>query len=384
MTKILLKNAKLPGNNPPGSLKNIFIEDGDIVQISGVNKRASKSIDLKGRELLPGFIDFHNHGAVGIDVNSTDQKGLIKIGKFLVKQGVTGWLPTLVPDSNENYQKVINAINELMKIQDDLPIARVLGVHYEGVFANKKMCGALRPEYFKSFEPEKEFNELPKLTRGIHLTTLAPEIENGIELIKELVKRNWIISIGHSNADYDILEEALANGARHLTHFFNAMTGLHHRNLGVAGWALTNNEVTFDIIADGIHIHPKMLKFAISTKTAEKVSLISDSISPTGSGDGDFEIWGEKISVRNGKTQNEKGSIAGSVITMLDAFQQMLSLGFSEITVSKMASLNPAKLLGIDKDYGSIDVGKRADLVVIDENGEVKLVLVKGMRTDNR
>ncbi|MGI8670722.1 MAG: amidohydrolase family protein, partial [Aridibacter sp.] len=132
------------------------------------------------------------------------------------------------------------------------------------------------------------------------------------------------------------------------------------------------------IIADGVHVHPKMLKFAVENKSTDKVSLISDSIAPTGLGDGDYNIWDENISVIDSKTQNEKGNIAGSVITMLDAFQRVLSLGFSDIEVSKMASLNPAKLLGIEKHYGSIEVGKRADLVVIDENAQIKNVFING------
>jgi N-acetylglucosamine-6-phosphate deacetylase len=378
MNTLLLKNADVILPNEFLEKCNIQIESGIIKEISNKDLIADEIIDLKNSKLFSGFTDIHNHGAVGFDVNESDTNDLIEIAKFLAAKGVTAWLPTLVPDSFDNYQKVINAIDKLMEIQTDLPIAKCLGVHYEGVFANEKMCGALRPQFFKSFKNGDEISELPKLKKGIHFTTLAPEVENGLELIKELTNQNWIVSIGHTKADFQTLEKAFENGAKHLTHFFNAMTGLHHRDLGVVGWALTNEIVTFDIIADGIHVNPRMLKFAVENKSTDKVSLISDSIAPTGLGDGDFEIWGEKISVINGKTQNEKGSIAGSAITMIDAFQMMLSLGFSEIEVSKMASLNPAKLLGIDKDYGSIEIGKRADLVVIDENGNVKIVFING------
>jgi N-acetylglucosamine-6-phosphate deacetylase len=213
---------------------------------------------------------------------------------------------------------------------------------------------------------------------AIHLTTMAPEISGGIELIEKLCADNWIVSIGHTRADVKTLDAALAVGARHLTHFFNAMTGLHHRDVGVAGWGLSNDAVTFDIIADGVHVTPQMLRFAARTKTPAKTVLISDSVSPAGLGDGEFEIWGEKISVKNGKTENERGSIAGSVITMLDAVRMMLKLGFSPVEVSQMASLNPARVLGIEKDYGSIEVGKRADLTAIDQNGNVVLTIVGG------
>ena len=210
------------------------------------------------------------------------------------------------------------------------------------------------------------------------MTTFAPEIEGGVELVRELVSQGWIASIGHTRADVTTLDEAFAAGARHCTHFFNAMTGIHHRDVGVAGWALANREVTFDIIADGIHVNPKMLEWACRSKTVDGVSLISDSVAPTGRGDGEFELWGETIAVEKGRTQNERGSIAGSVITMLDAVRMMRSLGFSDADVSKMASPNPAKLLGIDGSYGSIEVGKRADLVAMDENGDVAWTMVGG------
>lgn len=357
----------------------VLIENGRIKEIcSGNLYQATNTIDLKGTRLFAGFIDIHIHGAVGVDTNEATTEDFYKMAEFLAKNGVTAWMPTFVPDSDENYKKGIAAIEELMKIQTDEPIAQAVGVHYEGIFANEKMCGALRPQYFKTLKNGDEIARIPRLQNGAHLTTLAPEVENGIETIKKLVSENWIVSIGHTKAETEILDKAFEAGAKHLTHFYNAMTGLHHREVGVVGWALTNKDVTFDIIADGIHVHPKMLKFAAETKTPDKVSLISDSVLPTGSGDGDFQVWGENISVVNGKTQNERGSIAGSVITMLDAVRMMLKLGFSDSDVSKMASANPSKLLGIENARGSIEAGKRADLVALDENGDVKLTIIGG------
>ena len=302
---------------------------------------------------------------------------LYKMAKFLAEKGTTAWLPTFVPDSDETYRNVIAEIEKIIEMQENEPIAQIVGVHYEGVFANEKMCGALRPKFFKTFSGS-ELNDLPKLKNGVHLTTFAPEIEGGIELVKELKKQNWIASIGHTKADVQTLEKAFDAGAKHLTHFFNAMTGLHHREIGVVGWALTKDEVTFDIIADGVHVAPQILKFAVQTKSAEKVSLISDAVLPTGLGDGEFEIWGEKVSVVEGKTRNERGSIAGSVITMLDAVKTMLSLGFSKLEVSKMASANPARLLGLEKTHGAIEIGKRADLVALDKDGNVRLTIIGG------
>jgi len=375
---MLLRNTTVILPNEKAKNVSVLIENGEIAQITNKKISADENFDLANTTLYAGFIDIHNHGAVGVDVNSATAGDLRKVSKFLASQGVTAWLPTLVPDADKNYRKVIEAIDEVMETQASEPIAQIIGVHYEGVFANEKMCGALRPQFFKTFKRGDEVKSLPRLKNGVHLTTLAPEVENGIELVKELKKQDWIVSIGHTKADLETLDKAFEAGAKHLTHFFNAMTGLHHRDVGVVGWALTKDEVTFDMIADGVHVAAPILKFGVGSKGTDKVSLISDSVAPTGLGDGEFDLWNEKISVVNGKTQNERGSIAGSVITMLDAVKMMREIGFSEWEVSGMASANPARLLGIEKNYGSIEVGKRADLVAVDEQGNIKLTLNGG------
>ncbi len=210
------------------------------------------------------------------------------------------------------------------------------------------------------------------------MTTFAPEIEGGIALARELGRQGWIASIGHTRADVATLDAAFDAGARHLTHFFNAMTGVHHRDIGVAGWGLSKAGATFDIIADGVHVDPRMVELACRARTADSVSIISDSVAPTGLGDGDFELWGEKVTVREGRTENERGSIAGSVATMLDGVRLLRSLGFSDADAAAMAATNPARLLGLDQETGSIAVGKAADLVVLDANGEVVLAMVRG------
>jgi N-acetylglucosamine-6-phosphate deacetylase len=283
-----------------------------------------------------------------------------------------------VPDSDENYGRIISEIDRLMELQEGKPVAQALGVHYEGVFASERMCGALRPQFFKSGQWLVDGGRLPKLKHGVHMTTLAPEVEGGIELIKELIDDGWVVSIGHTRADADTLDAAFKAGARHMTHFFNAMTGIHHREMGVAGWGLSHPGVTFDIIADGVHVAPAMLELACRVKSPDKVSLISDSVAPAGCGNGEFSLWGETITVTDGKTQNERGSIAGSVITMHDAVKRMMSLGFSEYDVAKMASPNPARLIGADDKRGAIEQGKRADLVALDADGNVQFTMIGG------
>jgi N-acetylglucosamine-6-phosphate deacetylase len=163
-----------------------------------------------------------------------------------------------------------------------------------------------------------------------------------------------------------------------MTHFMNAMPPLHHRSPGPVGWGLSRDDVTCDLIADGVHLDPLMLRLLLKVKSPARLALISDAITAAGLGDGDYHIWGETISVANGRTRNARGSIAGSVITMLDAVRMMLSLGTAEVDVARMAAMNPARLLRIDRDCGSIEEGKRADLVAIDREGNVRMTIVGG------
>lgn len=380
MASVLLKNIDVVLPERLLQQASVLIEQGRIARVGNFDASADEVIDLVGNTLYPGFIDIHIHGAVGIDVMEADADDLEKMAAFLAANGVTSWMPTLVPDSEENYRRSIAAINEFISTQHGKPVAQAVGVHYEGPFVNEHQCGALRPQYFLKFENGDELSKLPKPASDNEkrLITVAPEVANGIELVKALIADGWIVSIGHTRADIATLDAAFAAGARHMTHFYNAMSGLHHRDVGAVGWGLMNDGVTCDVIADGVHVHPQMLKLLHGVKSADRVALISDSVLPTGLGDGDYEIWNEKISVVDGKTQNERGSIAGSVITMLDAVRRMLSLGVSETDVAQMASLTPAKILGLDKDYGSIEVGKRADLITLNANRQVSMSMVGG------
>jgi len=389
-TTTLLRNARLVLPERTAENASLLIDDERITRIfeSTTNQpsEAASIIDLEGLTLFPGFIDAHIHGAVGIDANETDINGLHAVGDYLARHGVTAWLPTLVPDSEENYRKSITTIDEMMRRQsEDKEQAgslrsQVLGVHYEGPFVSDKQCGALRSQFFKTFTAGDQLESLPRLQNSgaIHLTTVAPEVEGGIDLVKELVKQGWIVSIGHTRANIDVLDQAFEAGARHLTHFMNAMASLHHRAPGPIAWGLMRDDVTFDVIADGVHIDPFVLRLLLKLKGINGVSFISDAIAAAGMGDGDYMIWGETITVENGRTRNARGSIAGSVITMLDAVRLMLSLGVSEVDVARMAATNPARLLRIDSDCGSIAEGKRADLVALDQTGQVRLTIIGG------
>ena len=377
MTKLLLKNANLvlPDREVRDS---VLIADGKIAAI-GNDAQADEEIDLSDCTLLPGFIDVHIHGAVGVDVMDATPAGLQRMSDYLASQGVTSWLPTFVPASDENYVSAVAVISEALASTG----ARIAGVHYEGPFVNSKQCGALHTEYFKSYSRPEDLEFLVVPANGARMITLAPEVDGGVELVRELKARGWVISIGHTRADLRVLDDACAAGARHMTHFMNAMSPLHHRNPGPIAWGLSRDDVTVDMIADGIHLDPFMLRLLLKLKGARGISLISDAIAAAGKGDGDYDIWGETISVKDGRTANASGSIAGSVISMLDAVRLLHSLGVSYPDLALMSSLNPARLLNLDHECGSIEIGKRADLVALDKNTNVKLTLIGGRSVPN-
>jgi N-acetylglucosamine-6-phosphate deacetylase len=377
---IFLRNARvvLPGHVLPAG--SVSIKQGRIASISSDELRVPKKveeIDLRGFALFPGFIDVHIHGAVGVDTMAATAADLDRVSQFLATQGVTGWLPTLVPAPAADYSRAIKAIEDAINSDHG---ARILGVHYEGPFVNSTQCGALRARFFRSFSGVADLDDLHLIRNQVakHMITLAPEIDGGVALVEELHRRYWIISIGHTRAGFDVLDEACEAGARHMTHFMNAMAPLHHRAPGPVAWGLARDNVTCDVIADGVHLDPQMLRLLLKLKGADRLSLISDAVAAAGMGDGNYEIWGETITVNEGRTSNAAGHIAGSVITMLDALRMMKSLDVSEVDVAKMASANPARLLGIDRDCGSIEEGKRADLVALNQKNEVVLTMIGG------
>lgn len=382
---LLLKGARivLPDRIDEGAA--LLIEDGLIARILGPIEAAKAVapdvLDLNGLTLFPGFIDTHIHGAVGVDTMEATPDSLHRVALFLACHGVTGWLPTLVPAPAEDYHNSARAVAELMREQRErAPAARVLGLHYEGPFVNSAQCGALRREYFRVFKGAADVDALPVLAQphAAHMMTLAPEIDGGLELVRELKGRGWIVSIGHTRANLELLDQAAEAGARHITHFMNAMSPLHHRAPGPVGWGLMRDEVTCDFIADGVHLDTLALRLILKCKGPARLNLISDAVAPAGLGDGDYRVWGETISVRGGRTANEKGSIAGSVSNLLDAVRMISSLGVAAPDVSLMAATNPACLLDLDQLYGSIEEGKSADICALDEAGNVRLTLVGG------
>jgi N-acetylglucosamine-6-phosphate deacetylase len=393
MTQLLIHNAKviLKDKVQYGS---ILVRDGCIVQTfiegdapTGLNE--DERIDAGGAFVAPGMIDIHIHGSAGVDVQNASQDELAKLSEFLLSEGVTGYLATFVPTDEQGYQQTIAEIENYIAHQDECETkgARILGIHFEGPFVSHEKCGALQRRHFRTYsgDPQSIAVFTQRENASLHYArtmTLAPETEGGINLIEELTRNQVRSFIGHTIATPEILDKAVAAGARHITHFPNALEPLHHRKPGALAWGLLHKDVTLDCIADFHHVHPLMLQLIHQNKSAEGMALISDAIKPTGLGNGEFVVWGDKIAVKDGLTAlvdgPAKGTIAGSVISLRDALKNISSLNIAIHEASCMASLVPARAAGIAAEYGSIETGKRADLIVFDEDFHLSFAIIGG------
>jgi len=389
---VILKDAVKPGG--------VLIRDRRIALIftrdqTPIGLSSSDSVDLGGAYLAPGLIDIHIHGSTGIDVQDTDAVGLRKLSDFLIREGVTSYFPTFVPADEKVYREATTTIDLFMRQQrkDELgkrPVtARVMGIHFEGPFVSKNRCGALRSRHFRIYENDPKslslfFGRSPMDRR---LMTLAPEIAGGIELVSELARNGVRPFIGHSQADYECLDRAFAFGARHITHFPNALDPLHHRKPGAVAWGLLRDDVTVDCIADFHHLHPNMLRLLYKSKTAHRMALISDAIKPAGMGDGEFSVWGEPILVKDGRTalarKPDDLTIAGSVITMRQALKKIVEIGVPLHNAVYMATAVPARVAGIE-GFGSIEEGALGDLISFDDDFEIRSTIIGGVPAYNK
>ncbi len=391
MDQLLLHNARVvqeDGIQHGG----VLVRDGKVAGVfehgqtpSGLSSR--ESIDLREKYLTPGLIDIHIHGSAGIDVQNTDADGLANLSEFLLNEGVTGYFATFVPADEQNYLSAIKNVQSRIAAQEHTKRgARLLGLHFEGPFVSLNRCGALRPRYFRTYDSDLRSIDTfagrersPNLRR---LMTLGPEVSGGLDLTRELTRLGMRVFIGHTQADPATLDLALEAGARHNTHFPNALDPLHHRKPGAVAWGLLREAVTMDCIADFHHVDPLMLRLIYKSKGANRMALISDAIQPAGLGDGDFTVWDTKIGVRDGVTSlvegPSTGALAGSVITMRQAMKNIVSLGVPLHEAAKMASLTPARIAGIEHELGTLEAGKRADLISLDEKFDVALAVGGG------
>ncbi len=327
--------------------------------------------------VLPGFIDQHVHGAGGSDGMDGTVKDITTIAKTLAEEGTTSFLVTTMTQSPENITNALKAVKEYRDLSPEGG-AQVLGVHLEGPFIAAAHKGAQPLEYVAAPVSEvfDKYNEASG--NSIRIVTLAPEVEGAKEFIRHLTEKGIVSSIGHTGAKYEDIQKAVDLGAGNVTHTYNAQTALHHREIGTVGSAMLIDELNCEMIADTIHVSVPAMKLLVKNKPLDKLTLITDAMRAKGLPDGVSELGGQTVYVKNGEARLEDGTLAGSVLRMNRALQNLVEkVGVPFTQAVDCATKNPAKNLKVDKEMGSIAVGKRADFTVINKNYDV-LMTVRG------
>ncbi len=376
---------------------NIVLADriikGGIVRVEGDKIAdifdARQEIDISGVEctdygeafIIPGLIDIHLHGALEKDVMDCQEESLKQIALHQSKCGVTGFLGSTMSAPFQAVLEAVEVIKRASQIQSQLRMpSELLGVHIEGPFLSKQKKGAQDPAFIRAMN-EADVNRLIKAIKGLKaVISLAPEVDDHQRFIPKLKKSGFVVAIGHSDATYEQALRSFKKGINHATHLFNAMSGFNHREPGVVGAVLDFDGVSAELIADGIHVHPAALRLAVARKSTERLCLVTDSLKAVGSGDGIFQWGNMEIDVKGPRaTIKESDVLAGSVLTMNQAVKNMIDwTGISVSQAVNMASLNPAVVLGLEGEIGSIQPGKKAHLAVLDQEFEVIETILRG------
>lgn len=357
--------------------KDLYCKDGKISAIldSGfVNCALEKDVriqDASGLYVVPGFVDIHTHGAMGHDFCEADPEGLLQIARHQKRHGITSFCPTSMTYPEDKLARIFQTVNDFSPSSD---CAKIAGINMEGPFISNEKKGAQNPLYIQ--EPDislfRRLNEL--CHRKIRLVTLAPELDGADAFIREL-SNEVVISVGHSNADFAMANEAFSNGVSHVTHLFNAMPPLHHRDPGIIGAAADHPDVMVEVICDGIHIHPSMIRTIYRIFGAERVILISDSMEACGMPDGEYELGGQTVYKNGNHATLRNHTLAGSATNLADCFRNAVSFGIPLEDALKMVTCNPARSIGLSDTIGTIKAGANADMLLLNPDLSLNTVL---------
>lgn len=356
---------------------NIGFRDGKIAYVGNDADKVESILDTDGI-VVPGFIDEHVHGAGGADAMDGTEESLQTVSEYLAREGTTAFLATTMTQSKENISRALENISCVIK-GGKCRGAELIGVHLEGPFISSKHVGAQPTEYVA--KPSIEvFDEYNRSSGGnIRIVSLAPEADGGEDMIRYLNSIGVVASIGHTNATYTDVKNAVDAGARSITHTYNAQTGLHHREVGVVGSAMLFDELNCELICDMIHISIPAIKLMIKNKPHDKITLITDAMRAKGMPNGISELGGQEVFVNNGEARLKDGTLAGSVLKMNVAIKNLVRYAGVELTDAiDFASANPAKNLGVYDERGSIEEGKRADLAILDKDLNVLYTIKAG------
>ena len=371
---MIIKNGKLFTENAEFAMQDIAFS-GEKIDAVGENLCGEDIFDATDCYVIPGFVDIHIHGAAGSDFCDNSEKDINTIAKYLVSQGVTSFLGTTMAFDEPILSGIISTANPLFNKNIDGQ-ATLRGVNMEGPFFNKAKKGAQAEKYI--IDPDwKMFHRLFELSgKNIRLLDIAPELPGALEVIEKASKLCHV-SIAHTSANYDQAVAGFEHGADHITHLFNGMPPMAHRDPGVVG-AAQDKASYVEIICDGIHIHPSIIRAAFRLFGDDRMCLISDAMRACGMPDGEYSLGGQKVFMNNGKATLEGGTIAGSATVLSECVRRAVSFGIELESAIRAATINPAKSAGLYDVVGSLSVGKQADIVVLDKDLNIKLVVLAG------
>jgi N-acetylglucosamine-6-phosphate deacetylase len=358
--------------------KDILVEDGFVKEISDTITGDGNEVDCTGLRIVPGFFDIHTHGCLSYDFSLSNPEEIKEMCEYYVKHGVTSILATTMTNEENQYHRAMGYIKEVMDDQKEHPDTKeavIEGINMEGPFFGIEKKGAHDPQYLRRISQDlfDEYNELSG--NAIRLVDIDPTLDGAVEFIQRN-KEFFTISLAHTMSTFDQAEVAAKAGATNVTHLFNAMRPLLHREPGLVG-AVSEFGLNAEIICDGIHVHPAVVKLMFKA-VPEQMILISDSINPTGLPDGEYVAGGLPITVKDHKAFLKDGTLAGSTITLFDAVKNAVSFGIPVEEAILSASYYPAKSLKLEDTVGSIGVGRKADLLLVDGDFNLKQVYVRG------
>jgi len=363
----------------------ILVEDGKIRSVGpraeGALPPGTREFDARGLTAVPGFVDVHVHGAAGRDVMEGTAEALAAVACCLAKHGTTSFLATTVSAGVEGTLRGLEGLAGAIRAQSHgggAVRAECVGIHLEGPFLSAARRGVHPEEALVAPSPATLARFLAAAQGFARMLTIAPELPGAEETIAAAREAGLVVAMGHTDATYDAAVRAIELGARHAVHVFNAMRPFSHRETGVLGAVLTDPRVSAEVIADGVHVDEPALRLLLTAKSAEHVVLVSDGTAATDMPDGEYRLGGIEVKVSAGVSRNKEGRIAGSTLTLERAVRRMAAMGVPTATAVQMATLNASRVVGMEGRKGVLARGADADVVLVDNEMNVKRVFVGG------